>query len=482
MTLAHQLSGDESNVKRNESTSPVASNNPMEQAALDYLSLGWSILPIKPGDKTPARDLLPEDANGEKRWSAYRDRRAARSEVRGWFLENPTINVAVICGEASGNLVVVDVDKPELASHLHLPPTVSAKTARGAHYYYISDKPIPSAKLPWGEIRSNGNYTCLPPSVHPSGVRYEWSDFCSPFEHEFAKFPSSLFLVAEGDSVSLSSREVDKKEYSSLHTCTENPESETEATVSVEANSVNYNLIDWMRRGDVAIAILKACGAKYVRWNEAKGSSNAFKCILPGHRDGKPSSSLVRCGEEDTRKKRDGKANAGVILYRDWHTKGYTVQDESGNEKTWFQEWYTLGEVYAAVKSGQLTRLGPGEKAIWTYRALIDLGYLKVPAVLNGAKLPDDAKPIVREVYEGFKTLIAARLLYDSKQAQAAPYSHRFAAMWTGRSVQHCGTAVKWLIDNGYLRVVKKGSTAKASLLEFGRPRAKGEGLHETPS
>jgi hypothetical protein len=175
-------------------------------------------------------------------------------------------------------------------------------------------------------------------------------------------------------------------------------------------------------------------------------------------------------------------ANVGVILYHDWHVRGYTVKDDTGNDVTWFQEWFQLGEVYAAVKTRQLTKLGPGEKAIWTYRALIDLGYLKVPAVLNGAKLPDDVKPIVREVYDGFRLLIGARLLYDPKQAHAAPFSHRFAAMWIGRSAQHCGPAVKWLIDNGYLKVVKNGNTSKASLLTLGKPRAKGAGANEASS
>jgi len=65
----------------------------------------------------------------------------------------------------------------------------------------------------------------------------------------------------------------------------------------------------------------------------------SFRCILPGHQEKHPSANFVR-GE------------GGVIFYHDWHQR-------QG------QEWYTLGEVFAALVSGQVKKLRPVENARW---------------------------------------------------------------------------------------------------------------------
>jgi hypothetical protein len=94
-------------------------------------------------------------------------------------------NVGLVLGEASGDLVDVDLDVPEaaaIAGHF-LPPTlVSGRPGNPrSHYWFVSPgagsvayKDTDGRVLV--EIRANGRQTVVPPSVHPRGERIVWYD------------------------------------------------------------------------------------------------------------------------------------------------------------------------------------------------------------------------------------------------------------------------------------------------------------------
>jgi hypothetical protein len=96
----------------------------------------------------------------------------------------PEANVAY----ATGKHVVVDVDGPEgeaalaelEAKHGHLPPTLTARTARGRHVYFVANgarvRNSAGRLGPHLDVRGQGGYTIVPPSVHESGNRYEWTN------------------------------------------------------------------------------------------------------------------------------------------------------------------------------------------------------------------------------------------------------------------------------------------------------------------
>ncbi len=71
--------------------------SPVLEAALDYLSRGWSILPVSQ-DKRPLRP-----------WAEFQTRRPTEAEVRGWYAKWPSAGVGIVCGKISGH-IVVDVD------------------------------------------------------------------------------------------------------------------------------------------------------------------------------------------------------------------------------------------------------------------------------------------------------------------------------------------------------------------------------------
>jgi KaiC/GvpD/RAD55 family RecA-like ATPase len=140
----------------------------MLREALKYLSLGLSIIPVRPRGKEP---LLP--------WTAFQKRRASEEEVREWFRKWPTANVGIVTGAIS-SIIVVDLDGPDglaSATRLGLKSTVTSITGRGKHLWYQQPGVILSNSVrivPGIDIRSDGGYVLAPPSVHESGLRYRW--------------------------------------------------------------------------------------------------------------------------------------------------------------------------------------------------------------------------------------------------------------------------------------------------------------------
>lgn len=145
------------------------------------LEHGFSIIPIKPGDKRPAM-----------RWEMAQEQRADEELVRDWWRRG--FNLAVVTGELSG-IVVVDCDSLEgtvEAMKLGLPETPTATTGKGRHYYFKHPGvPVRNAVslLPAVDIRGDGGYVVIPPSKHPSGSLYTWLEGLSLEDVALAPLP-----------------------------------------------------------------------------------------------------------------------------------------------------------------------------------------------------------------------------------------------------------------------------------------------------
>ncbi|MGB9866937.1 MAG: bifunctional DNA primase/polymerase [Bacillota bacterium] len=156
------------------------------KAALDYLARGWCVIPIAKGTKRP---LIP--------WEPCQHQRPTEDEVRGWWARWPEAQVAVVTGAVS-SLVVLDEDGPEGQESLKgklLPATPTVRTGRGLHRYFEYPgfwcKNF-TRRLPGLDFRGDGGYVLAPPSLHPSGCRYQWADGLSPDDVPLAPCPDWL--------------------------------------------------------------------------------------------------------------------------------------------------------------------------------------------------------------------------------------------------------------------------------------------------
>jgi len=147
--------------------------------ALFYVARGYSVIPIRYRDKKPL-----------VRWEEYQKRRPTEEELKKWFT-NDQVSIAIVCGRVSGNLVVLDFDIKEKFKDFEkeLPEkwknifnnTQLGESGKGLHFYFRLKDPelLPGPKVRVREdveldIRGEGSYVLVPPSVHPSGKRYKW--------------------------------------------------------------------------------------------------------------------------------------------------------------------------------------------------------------------------------------------------------------------------------------------------------------------
>jgi hypothetical protein len=66
------------------------------EAIDDYTAQGWSIIPIRSGDKRPL-----------VRWEEFQYRRPREEEVQAWFSGWPEAGIGIITGAVSGLVVHV---------------------------------------------------------------------------------------------------------------------------------------------------------------------------------------------------------------------------------------------------------------------------------------------------------------------------------------------------------------------------------------
>ena len=170
-----------------------------QEAALRYLSYGWSVIPFRPREKRP---LL--------KWEAYQSNHPSIDQVKKWFGEHPKANVGVVTGSISG-LVVLDIDPAhggddsllELEEQYgEVPQTVESLTGGGGrHIYFRHPGGIVHNKVGLAagiDLRGDGGVVVAPPSIHPSGRNYCWEVSHHPDDTRLAKMPAWLLRLAQG--------------------------------------------------------------------------------------------------------------------------------------------------------------------------------------------------------------------------------------------------------------------------------------------
>jgi RecA-family ATPase len=135
-----------------------------------YESKGLCVIPIKKGAKEPL-----------VKWKEYQNRKPTDVELEEIRknLSSDEINIGVVCGKISEGLVVFDFESESLARQIFTKfdeltkKTFVVKSSKGVHVYFKIKGELPKTEhLPGIDLLSEGSLVVLPPSLHPSGVRY----------------------------------------------------------------------------------------------------------------------------------------------------------------------------------------------------------------------------------------------------------------------------------------------------------------------
>lgn len=141
----------------------------MLDAALQYLSRGWSVVPLQ-SKKVPLVE-----------WGKFASERASEAEVREWWTRWPDAWIGLALGPVS-DLVRIDADGAGAVQQLQqlgeLPPTAEFVTPSGGRGWLYQCPPgLVKSCVPWTgsnaheevRLQSRGAYTVVPPSPG-----YQW--------------------------------------------------------------------------------------------------------------------------------------------------------------------------------------------------------------------------------------------------------------------------------------------------------------------
>lgn len=148
----------------------------MFELAKRYIDFKWSVIPVGK-DKRP---LI--------KWAEFQEKRATVDVLSSWMSNYTQMQLGIVTGQIS-NIIVVDIDDPQMDCSW-LPKTLTARTGSGGfHYYYryttgYTNKARIKENI---DIRADGGYVVVPPSENEKG-KYEWID-----KSPIAPFPIHLF-------------------------------------------------------------------------------------------------------------------------------------------------------------------------------------------------------------------------------------------------------------------------------------------------
>jgi len=166
------------------------------------LKKGLSPIPIRPGEKRPCI----------KNWQDYCQRPPTLKELAEWLTRHPSAGIGLALGTHVGSekhLVAIDIDQDDLVDVVHRAifgrslnlgaANVSKRGAKGLTYFAVTDGVLPGRKFGnkagmGVELLSQGQQAVIPPSIHPDGMAYAWTNDISLLDVDFADLP----LVDQG--------------------------------------------------------------------------------------------------------------------------------------------------------------------------------------------------------------------------------------------------------------------------------------------
>lgn len=217
-------------------------------AAIDYTARGYSVIPTGP-DKKP---LLPT-------WKEYQEGAAPKDTLETWFAGGHA-NVAIVTGQVSGALAVLDIDDVGVADELvpqfrERAPLV--RTPRGGLHIYLRETTTSRCgplKAGLADLKAEGGYVLAPPSRTDRGAYSFLNDLTEPL------------LVENAHAFSLETLGLDDSEEAQTAAQPSKGDRLADLILGVsegERNDAAARIAGYLRRQDVEIDISRSLLASY---------------------------------------------------------------------------------------------------------------------------------------------------------------------------------------------------------------------------
>lgn len=159
----------------------------MTDYSLEYLELGFSVLPVAPESKRPLM----------RSWERFTGVRPEEDQLRNWFDHLTSAGVGTVTGAIS-NLVVVDVDRRSGMDYSEIvrdyPTDLISRTGSGGYhlFYRHPGKAVGNRVdfIPGVDLRGDGGFVVLPPTRTDTG-EYSWVCLGAPGEYPEGLIPET---------------------------------------------------------------------------------------------------------------------------------------------------------------------------------------------------------------------------------------------------------------------------------------------------
>lgn len=154
---------------------------------------GWAVFPLSPKSKKPF-----SGSHG------FEDATKDPAQIEAGWTETPDANIGIATGKSSG-VWILDIDPPAGAENMkileaqngELEQTLRQTTGRGGDQFFFRHPeegvPCSTNKLAKNiDVRGDGGYVVLPPSIHPDGPAYRWFNDITPADIEVGDAPGWL--------------------------------------------------------------------------------------------------------------------------------------------------------------------------------------------------------------------------------------------------------------------------------------------------
>lgn len=192
----------------------MENNKNILEEALNYQSLGLSVIPVHPQDKAPIF----------KGWEKYSTIQSTKEEILQWWEKTSDANIGIALGPANSTdgryLFVVDQDVLKDENKIPIlnedgsfkqkgdirgcPATLSQTTGSGGkQFFYWAPKGYivgNSKPRPLIDVKGFRGQVLVPPSIHPNGKSYLW-DMGDFSRDSIAEFPQDALNALLGGEI-----------------------------------------------------------------------------------------------------------------------------------------------------------------------------------------------------------------------------------------------------------------------------------------